>query len=135
MRPRIAQELDLLRRVYGDLEHIEEAGEDWICLPGYPMPEGWQICGLAVRSAPVALLVKADYPGAAPYGFLMPAGIAFEGTSPGSTGDPPKQVPFPGDWLHFSWSAENWSAGSDACEGSNLVTWCGSFSIRLKEGT
>ena len=134
MRPRIAQELDLLRRVYGDVQHIEEAGEDWFCLPGYPVPKGWQIDGHAVRSARVALLVKADYPSAAPYGFLMPAGITFEGSPPGSTGAPPKEVPFPGEWLHFSWAAEKWEAGSDACEGSNLVEWCGSFSVRLKEG-
>ena len=51
MRPRIAQELNLLRRVYSDLEHIEEAGEDWIFLPGYPVPKGWQIGGLAVKLA------------------------------------------------------------------------------------
>lgn len=134
MRPRIAQELDLLKRVYGDLEHIEEAGEDWICLPRYIVPKGWQISGQAVQSAPIAFLVKADYPGVAPYGFLMPASIAFEGTSPASTGVPPKQVPFPGEWLHFSWSALNWAAGSNPCQGSNLVEWCRSFSIRLKEG-
>ena len=134
MRPRIAQELDLLKQVYGDVQHIEEAGEDWFCLPGYPVPNGWQIDGSAVQSAPIALLVKADYPGVAPYGFLMPASISFEGSSPGSTGDPPKEVPFPGGWLHFSWSAEKWEPSSNACQGSNLVIWCDSFSVRLKEG-
>ncbi len=134
MRPRIAQELDLLKRVYGDLEHIEAEGEDWICLPRYPVPKGWQINGQTVRSTPIAFLVKADYPGVAPYGFLMPAGIAFEGCPPGSTGDPPKPVPFPGDWLHFSWSVENWAASSNACQGSNLIAWCRSFRVRLKEG-
>ena len=134
MRPRIAQELYLLRQVYDDAKHIEEAGEDWICLHCYSVPKGWQISGLAVRSAPVSFIVKADYPGVAPYGFLMPAGITFEGISPDSTGDPPKQVPFPGEWLHFSWSAEDWSAGIDACQGSNLVAWCDSFSVRLGEG-
>ena len=134
MRPRLAQELALLRQVYDDVQHIEEAGEDWICLPGYPMPNGWQIGGRTTRTAAVAILVKADYPGVAPYGFLMPSGIAFEGISPGSTGDPPKKVPFPGEWLHFSWSAEKWAPSSSVSNGSNLVDWCGSFSVRLKEG-
>ena len=134
MRPRIAQEFDLLKLVYSEVEHIEEAGEDWFRLPRYPVPHGWQIGKLAVETAPVAFLVKANYPGAAPYGFLMPAGITFEGASPGSTGNPPNPVPFPGKWLHFSWSVSNWAAGSNASQGSNLVAWCRSFRIRLKEG-
>ena len=135
MRLRIDQELDLLKRIYGDLDHIEEAGEDWICIPRYRVPKGWQISSQIVQSAPVAFLVKADYPGAAPYGFLMPASITFEGCPPDNAGNPPKPVPFPGDWLHFSWLAENWVAGSDACQASNLIAWCRSFRVRLKEGT
>ena len=134
MRLRITQDLDQLKLVYSNLEHKEVEGEDWIYIPRYPVPKGWQISGQTIRSAPVAFLVKADYPGEAPYGFLMPKSITFKGSPPGSTGVPPIPVPFPGDWIHFSWLAENWASDSDTCLVSNLITWCRSFLVRLKEG-
>ena len=132
MRPRIAQELDLLRRVYGDLEHIEEAGEDWICLPCYPVPKGWRISGgFAVRFSPCLLSLSRQI--ILVYGSLRfsDAGwdYAFEGSSPEQYRETRRNKhPSLGEWLHFSWSAEDWSAGTDACQGSNLVAWCHSFS-------
>ena len=134
MRARIDEELALLRQVYGEVGHVEQAGEDWFHLPRYAVPVGWRIGGEAVDHLPVAFLIKGDYPGAAPYGFLLPKGVNFGGTLPNNTGDPPKAVPFPGEWLHFSWSVENWAATSDVRKGSNLVAWCRSFAVRLKEG-
>lgn len=133
MRPRIKEELALLRQAYGAIEHIAEAGEDWFYIPRYTIPAGWQIDGMPVGRLPITFLIKANYP-APPYGFLTPKGITFNNSAPGKTGNPPKQVPFPGDWLHFSWSPENWNPTSDVHEGSNLVVWCHSFYERFKEG-
>ncbi len=93
MRPRIEQELALLREVYGEVGHVEGAGEDWFHLPRYLMPLGWCLGDKAVEHQPLAFLIKADYPGAAPYGFLTPKGLNFNGTAPNKTGDPPKPVP------------------------------------------
>lgn len=134
MRPRIERELALLHQVYGAVDHLEEAGEDWFRLPRYVVPPGWQLGGKNIDHLPVAFLIKADYPGAAPYGFLLPRGVSFGSAAPKNTGDPPKPVPFPGEWLHFSWSVENWAATDDVNKGSNLVAWCRSFAVRLKEG-
>jgi hypothetical protein len=134
MRARIEQELALLRQQYGEVEHAEVAGEDWFKLSRYRMPEGWQIGDSVTTEIPIAFLIKADYPGSPPYGFLAPAGLNFKGTTPGSTGGPPKPPPFEGNWLHFSWSVENWAATSDVTKGSNLMAWCRSFGERLKEG-
>lgn len=134
MRPRIEQELALLRQAYGEVEHVEEAGEDWFKLPRHNMPPGWRIGEKAVKEVRIAFLIKADYPGAAPYGFLAPAALKFNGAAANNTGDPPKQPPFPGDWVHFSWTVENWAATSDVHKGSNLLAWCRSFGVRLKEG-
>lgn len=134
MRPRIEQELTLLRQVYDEVEHAEEAGEDWFQLPRFAIPPGWQNGGKSVDQMPVAFLIKGDYPGAAPYGFLTPKGVTFKDAEPKNTGKPPKPVPFPGEWLHFSWSVENWAATVDVKKESNLVAWCRSFAVRLKEG-
>jgi hypothetical protein len=134
MRARIEAELALLRGVYGDVEHKEEGGEDWFRVPSYATPEGWLLNAVRAAVVPVAFLIKGDYPGAAPYGFLMPAGLTFNGAAPQNTAGPPKQVPFAGSWLHFSWTAEDWRPASEAGKGSNLVSWCRSFAGRLREG-
>ena len=134
MRLRIEQELGLLREVYGDVGHEEEVGEDWFSLPHYPLPPGWRIGEATVAEVPVIFLVKADYPGSPPYGFLTPAGLNFNGAAPTSTGGPPKSPPFPGQWMHFSWEAQSWAATADVRKGSNLLAWCRSFAERFKEG-
>jgi hypothetical protein len=134
MRARIQGELDLLRAVYGAVEHAEAGGEDWFRIP-YGIPNGWLLNGTAVTEIPVAFLIKGDYPGGAPYGFLTPAGLTFRGAPPQSTGARPKPVPFPGDWLHFSWQPESgWQPSDDPPKGSNLVSWARSFAARLREG-
>jgi hypothetical protein len=134
MRPRIEQELELLRGVYGEVLHAEEGGEDWFYLPRYTVPQGWRIGAQVVTEIQIVFLVKADYPGAAPYGFLVPRGTNFDGATANNTGDPPKPVPFPGEWIHFSWTVENWMASNDVQKGSNLLAWCRSFAERLREG-
>lgn len=134
MRPRIEQELALLRRYYPGVQHQESGGEDWFWLPDYPFPDGWQIGVKAINKAPVVFKVSAGYPTTAPYGFATTAGINFKGSPPGSPGSP-VSPPFDGTWQHFSWSPDgDWQPTADALKGSNLVAWARSFSARLKEG-
>jgi hypothetical protein len=135
MRARIEDELKLLRAVYGTVEHAEAGGEDWFRISSYSIPQGWLLNGELVSKIPVVFLIKGDYPGGAPYGFLSPAGLTFGGKPPQSTGGPPKAVPFTGDWLHFSWQPESgWQPTNDPSKGSNLVSWARSFAARLREG-
>lgn len=134
MRLRIEQELALLRERYADIQHIEHDGEDWFLIPGYPLALGWQIGASAAESSSVVFQVKADFPGAPPYGFLIPADLNFRGSHPNNASDPPKPPPFPGAWRHLSWSVDDWSAKSEPQKGSNLLAWCRSFATRLQEG-
>ncbi|RWI62447.1 MAG: hypothetical protein EOR30_33650 [Mesorhizobium sp.] len=134
MRARITDELALLRRHFGDLEHAEARGEDWFRIPRFVLPDGWRIGKQPVSELPVCFLVKGNYPGDAPYGFLAPAGLNFNGAAPNSTGGPPSAPPFAGEWLHFSWSVENWAATADVGRGSNLLAWVRSFMVRFREG-
>ena len=134
MRIRIAQELGLFRERNADAEHAELAGDDWFKLPRYFLPDGWRIGEIAVSEIPVVFHVTSAHPGPAPYGFLTPAGLNFRGAAPGNTGNPPKVPPFPGPWMHFSWSPENWAATDDVRKGSNLLAWARGFAERFKEG-
>jgi hypothetical protein len=134
MRGRIRDELELLRRHFGDVVHAEANGRDWFKLARYAMPAGWRIGDAGVVEVAVCFLVKGNYPGGAPYGFLGPAGLNFNGVGPNNTGAPPSPPPFPGGWLHFSWSVENWAATADVGKGSNLLAWVRSFMVRFEEG-
>lgn len=133
MRPRIEQELVLLRKHYPDIEHKEDSGEDWFRLPRYPFPTGWQIGDKPIEAAPVAFKIVASYPTGEPYGFAAPGGINFKGTPPQQTGSA-VSPPFEGSWQHFSWAPDGWAPTADAAAGSNLFAWVRSFAQRLKEG-
>lgn len=133
MRPRIGQELALLRQFHCDLEHIATDSEDWFLLPALAMPPGWRIGENEIAHARVCFLVNAGYPSAQPYGFLLPQGINFKATTPNNTTSS-NAPPFSGTWLHFSWQPETWFPSSDVRKGSNLLVWVRSFAARLKEG-
>lgn len=133
MRPRIAEDLELLCEEYGEVQHGEVAGEDWFLLPRYSITPGWQLGAEPVDDVPVAFFVKAGYPGTPPYGFFGPSGLNFEGRKPGSPGSPATMPPFKGDWMHFSWSVEDWRPTAELRKGSNLLAWARSFWQRFKE--
>ena len=133
MRPRIGEELALLRQFYPDVQHAAPATDDWFLLPRYALPPGWRIGEAEVSASALCFSVGGGYPQAAPYAFLLPAGINFRGTAPGNT-TTSTNSPFAGAWLQFSWSAESWFPQSDARKGSNLLVWVRSFADRLKEG-
>ena len=134
MRPRIQDELGLLREVFSDVEHEPAGGEDWFRLPTYSLPEGWSVNGEPRNAVPIVFPIKADYPTNPPYGFLTPAGLTFKGERPQNTGAAPETVPFEGDWMLFSWYCKEWQESGEARQGSNLLIWCRSFAKRFSEG-
>jgi hypothetical protein len=133
MRPRIEQELVLLRQFLPSLQHVEQSTEDWFLLPNFRVPDGWRIGTEEIGETHVCFSINAGYPTATPYGFLMPAGINFRGMAPGNTGSS-ATPPFPTHWQHFSWQPEQWFPNADVNRGSNLLIWVRSFTDRLKEG-
>jgi hypothetical protein len=134
MRPRIEQELALLREHYSEVEHREHGGDDWFRLPSYPFPAGWQLGSASVTSASIVFRIGIAYPSGEPYGFYGPAGLNFSGTAPTNPGSG-ANPPFAGSWQHFSWAPDgSWAPTADARRGSNLLTWTRSFGQRLREG-
>ena len=87
MRARMKVEFARLREVYGEVEHAEAGGEDWFKIPSYLLPEGWMVSDQSSATVPIVFLVKADYPGGSPYGFLTPVGLNFQGAAPNNTGE------------------------------------------------
>ena len=103
-------------------------------MPNYRLPPGWRIHEAAVEAAELSFKGRAAYPTGEPYAFLLPGGINFNGQTPANA-SPGSGVPFPGDWMQFSWSPEaGWNPAANAEDGSNLLAWIRSFSQRLKEG-
>lgn len=134
MRTRIEQELALLTKVYPDVKHAENAGEDWFLLPHYRLPPGWRIGETPAETVDIVFKLAPTYPTSEPYAFMTPAGINFGGQAPGNSGAA-TAGPFPGSWLQFSWAPEGtWAPAAHAADGSNVLAWVRSFAQRLKEG-
>lgn len=128
MNDRAAEELALLRRRWPDLAY-EPAG-DWIMIPAYPLPDGWNHDRVAV-----AFQVPALLPGQAPYGFYPRGQLGYRGQQPSSYSFPvPGTVPFVGDWGQFSWTLDPWQPGTRPQDGSNMVQFAASFARRFEEG-
>jgi hypothetical protein len=101
-------------------------------IPSYSMPPGWN---RAVSD--VAFQIPVGYPGTPPYGFYVPAGIAFKGQRPNNYTEPAQnRPPFDGEWGIFSWAPADgqWRATGDLSTGCNLLNWVLGFSKRIQEG-
>src|SRR5690242_15870095 len=110
---RFAAEIALLRARY---EAIETQGE-WVRIPDYPLPEGWNrtTTDVAFRIVPA--------PGA-PYGIVVPAGLQFRQQKPNNYSEPVQGIPFPGTWGQFSWAPDGeWRPGTSPQTGTNYLNW------------
>ena len=125
---RLEDELRLLR---GRFPNARREGA-WFLLPDVKLPAG----GWNRVSTDIVLRVLAQYPGAQPYGFFVPWGLAFQGAQPTNYQQSGEAVPFPGSWGMFSWQADGgqWRAGPTASEGSNLLNFALSTLVRLQQG-
>src|SRR5579863_1120003 len=127
---RIEDELALLRQFFS-VEYVP-AG-NWFKVPAYPIRrEGWNpsVIDVAFQALPT-------YPGAPPYGFFVPIGLRFNGSTRQNFQEPaPSPPPFEGKWALFSWTPEpgQWRPGSTVYSGSNLSDWVRGFAQRFAEG-
>lgn len=126
---RLEQELVLLKKNFGEVDHQQVNGLHWFRIRAYQMPAGWN-----PSPGPVVFSVQTGYPGVQPYAFYVSADLSLNGAVPAHR-DPPHQPPFPGNWRALSWTCENWRATASVVSGSNLLNWARSFAERLREGT
>ena len=128
MKDRIEAELKLLRLHYDKVEHVERGGLHWFRVETVRTADGWSL-----DHTPAIFSVTQGYPGAAPYGFYVPADLTFKGGPPAEH-PAPHQPPFPGTWRFLSWNAENWKPTAVVSTGANLWGWVRSFIQRFREG-
>lgn len=134
MRPRISEELALLRQTFGEVDHAEADGNDWFLIKRYSFPPGWTVNGAPVLEGEVIFNANASYPTGDPYAFWTPSELKFNGQPPNNATEV-ETTPFGGKCLQFSWAPDGtWSPGSNVEGGSNLVDWAKSFALRLAEG-
>ncbi len=126
---RIEQEVTLLRQRF---PHLERQG-DWIRLPDYHLPEGWNRA-----KTDIAFMIPPGYPGTPPYGFFVPIGLRCGESKPGSYAEPSQEpVPFDSDWAKFSWSPEDgqWLPKEPITAGRNLLNWAEGIAARFREAS
>ena len=134
MRPRIAQEFELLRQTFGEVDHVEEAGSDWFRIKRYSFPPGWTKDNAPLEVAEVLFNANASYPAGDPYGFWTPPGTTFNGQPPLNVTEVSNSA-FGGQWAQFSWAPDGtWRPGATVSSGSNLTDWALSFAKRLGDG-
>ena len=124
---RIEQEVKLLRQRFPCLERQG----DWIKLPDYPLPSGWNR-----DKTDVVFTIPEAYPGAPPYGFFVPVGLRCRENKPGSFTEPATQkVLFDGSWAMFSWAPDDsqWLPKEPITAGRNLLNWAEGITNRFKE--
>jgi hypothetical protein len=125
-KERIEQEVALLRQRFPRLEQKD----DWIRLPDYPLPPGWNR-----DKTDVVFFIPPPYPGSPPYGFFVPIGLRCGSNPPGSYKEPAKEtVPFDGQWGKFSWTPEDgqWLAKEPITAGRNLLNWTEGIASRFR---
>jgi len=130
MQERIDQELALLVQPYPNLEYV--AGGQWVRIPSYPLPPGWNR-----TTTDIAFQIPAAHPGTPPYGIYVPAGIQYNGARPNNYAEPAGiQPPFGGIWGIFSWQTGDgqWRPTANVTSGANLLNWVRGFADRFREG-
>ena len=126
---RIDSELELLRRHYPRVDHLDQTALHWFMVHDYVMPDP-----CSPRKSRVVFCVNNAPSDANPYGFFILDELRHDGR-PFATKSPPHPPPFDGCWLFLSWApACGWFPGQDVKSGDNLWTWTRSFADRLVEG-
>lgn len=133
MRPRIAAELELLKREYPLIEPKDVGQSTWFYIPNFPIPPGiWNTV-----EAGVCFEAKVDYPGSPPYSFYVKGGLRAKDNPNAKPNnyEEPAATPLDGAWGRLSWQIDApWAPAEEIHLGSNLLHFVRSFRDRLKEG-
>ena len=120
------QEIELLRRRYGELDHGPNL--DWVLFKQFPLPTGWNR-----EYIELLIIIPAGYPTTPPDNFYVREGLRL------ANGDAPNnysegQSILGGRWAQFSFHAQSWNPTPDPENGDNLLTFMLSMEKRLEEG-
>ena len=126
MIERLLQEVEILRKQYGELEY--DPNVTWILFKEFKLPSGWY-------KEYIELLIKvpSGYPSIPPDNFFVPTGFKL------ASGQPIDRctlvAPFLDKaWLQFSYHIDGeWNPSENILEGDNLMSFTLKVFDRLKE--
>jgi len=123
---RIAQELELVRRHFG--EHEQSPTRAWVIIKHFRLPPGWDR-----DETELLFFVPSGYPVTPPDNFYVDNGLRLaSGGEPGSS--PKDQAQLGRVWRMFSWHLDDdWRPHADPTRGDNLVTFLLKCLDRLQE--
>lgn len=120
------EEIELLRRRYGEMEHGTNL--DWVLFKSFPLPPGWNR-----ECTELLILIPAGYPSTPPENFYVRDGLRLaNGESPSNYSE--GQTVLGGRWAQFSYHPQSWDPAPDLKEGDNLLTFMLVVERRLQEG-
>jgi len=126
MIERLLQEVEILQKQYGELEH--DPNVTWILFKEFKLPPGWY-----KECTELLIKVPSGYPSIPPDNFFVPAG--FKLASGQSIDRCTPAPPFlDREWLQFSYHIEGeWNPSENILEGDNLMSFMLKVLERLKE--
>ena len=130
MRERMAMELELLQRRYGDVEHDKEV--TWVEVQSLKLPPAW-----SPAETRLLVLVPSGYPATPPDNFAIEIAVAPPGG--GQLGNQVGETEHAGRrWRVLSWHVENgaqgWRPHGNVAQGDNLLSFLIGVQERLEEG-
>jgi hypothetical protein len=120
------EEIKLLRKRYGELEHGPNL--DWVLFKAFPLPPRWNR-----EHTELLTLIPAGYPTTPPENFYVRDGLRLaNGNSPGNYSE--GQSVLGSRWAQFSHHPKVWEPAPAPRDGDNLVTFMLMVEQRLQEG-
>jgi hypothetical protein len=127
MIERRKQELGLVQKRYGDIQH--GSGLEWVVIKRWVLPAGWNKSETAIL-----VLIPPGYPITPPDNFYADNDLRLSNDStPGNASLNSIQLDRP--WLQFSYHVEasDWQPNSDLLQCHNLLTFLQGVANRLGE--
>ena len=119
------QEIELLRRKYGVVDHSPNL--DWVLFKVFPLPVGWN-----AQFTELLILIPSGYPTTPPDNFYVRNGLKLLGGGlPGNYSE--NQSVLGNSWGQFSFHVQSWSPSSDFEAGDSLRTFIVGVERRLAE--
>lgn len=119
------QEIELLRKKYGLVEHGQNS--DWLLFKEFPLPSGWNR-----QNTELLIVIPPGYPATPPDNFYVQNGFRLQdGRTAGGYSE--NQSICGGSWGQFSYHAQSWNPCADFRDGDSLFTFIFSIEQRLHE--